>query len=185
MPALFVGHGNPMNAIEDNAYSRVWRAMGETLPTPRAILCVSAHWMTRGSDARAYRRAAEDDPRFRRLPARTLRAAISRARRAGRRARRRSNSCARSHLETDTEWGLDHGAWSVLIQMFPEGEHSGVPALARSQQEPAGASRTGARTEAAAREGRAGDRQRQSRAQSDGAGARRARLRLGAGVRRR
>src|SRR3984957_17269801 len=49
LPALFIGHGNPMNAIEDNAYSRSWRAMGETLPTPRAILCVSAHWMTRGA----------------------------------------------------------------------------------------------------------------------------------------
>ena len=49
MPALFVGHGNPMNAIEDNPYSRAWRAMGERLPTPHAILCVSAHWMTRGT----------------------------------------------------------------------------------------------------------------------------------------
>src|ERR1700689_268605 len=49
MPALFVGHGNPMNAIEDNSYSRAWRAMGERLPTPHAILCVSAHWMTRGT----------------------------------------------------------------------------------------------------------------------------------------
>src|ERR1700728_5401084 len=49
MPALFVGHGNPMNAIEDNSYSRAWRAMGVRLPTPHAILCVSAHWMTRGT----------------------------------------------------------------------------------------------------------------------------------------
>src|SRR5271155_6024479 len=49
MPALFVGHGNPMNAIEDNSYSRAWRAMGERLPTPHAILCISAHWMTRGT----------------------------------------------------------------------------------------------------------------------------------------
>ena len=48
MPALFVGHGNPMNAIEDNAYSRAWAALGERLPRPHAILCVSAHWMTRG-----------------------------------------------------------------------------------------------------------------------------------------
>jgi 4,5-DOPA dioxygenase extradiol len=49
MPTLFIGHGNPMNAIEDNAYARSWKALGEELPTPTAILCVSAHWMTRGS----------------------------------------------------------------------------------------------------------------------------------------
>src|SRR5580692_1156921 len=49
MPTLFIGHGNPMNAIEDNTYARSWKALGEELPTPTAILCVSAHWMTRGS----------------------------------------------------------------------------------------------------------------------------------------
>jgi len=48
MPAVFVGHGSPMNAIEDNAFSREWRALGERLPRPKAILCVSAHWETRG-----------------------------------------------------------------------------------------------------------------------------------------
>ena len=48
LPALFVGHGNPMNAIEDNAYSRVWAEIGAALPRPQAILCVSAHWMTQG-----------------------------------------------------------------------------------------------------------------------------------------
>ena len=48
LPALFVGHGNPMNAIEDNSYSRVWREIGAALPRPQAILCVSAHWMTDG-----------------------------------------------------------------------------------------------------------------------------------------
>lgn len=49
MPALFIGHGSPMNAIEDNPFSRAWRRIGATLPRPRAILCVSAHWMTRGA----------------------------------------------------------------------------------------------------------------------------------------
>lgn len=48
MPVLFVGHGSPMNAIEDNAYHRSWRALGRRLPRPRAVLCVSAHWETRG-----------------------------------------------------------------------------------------------------------------------------------------
>ena len=49
MPALFVGHGSPMNAIEDNEFSRGWGEMGKSLPVPSAILCVSAHWMTRGT----------------------------------------------------------------------------------------------------------------------------------------
>src|SRR6201996_1411939 len=49
MPTLFVGHGSPMNAITDNSYSRSWHKLGEELPTPKAILCVSAHWMTRGT----------------------------------------------------------------------------------------------------------------------------------------
>src|ERR1700743_1527010 len=49
MPTLFAAHGSPMNAITDNAYSREWSKLGDTLPTPSAILCVSAHWMTRGT----------------------------------------------------------------------------------------------------------------------------------------
>ena len=49
MPVVFLGHGSPMNALEESDYSRAWRALGETLPRPRAILVVSAHWMTRGT----------------------------------------------------------------------------------------------------------------------------------------
>ena len=46
MPVIFVGHGSPMNAIEDNAFSRSWTELGSRLPRPRAVLCVSAHWLT-------------------------------------------------------------------------------------------------------------------------------------------
>ena len=49
MPVVFIGHGNPMNAIEDTVFSRSWRELGRTLPRPQAILVVSAHWMTRGT----------------------------------------------------------------------------------------------------------------------------------------
>ena len=49
MPVLFVGHGSPMNAVEDNEWSRAFQALGATLPRPRAVLCVSAHWWTEGS----------------------------------------------------------------------------------------------------------------------------------------
>ena len=49
MPALFVGHGSPTNAIEDNEFSRAWAEVGRSLPKPSAILCISAHWMTSGT----------------------------------------------------------------------------------------------------------------------------------------
>ena len=49
MPAIFIGHGSPMNAIEDNVFSQVWKDLGQSLPRPKAILCISAHWVTRGT----------------------------------------------------------------------------------------------------------------------------------------
>jgi 4,5-DOPA dioxygenase extradiol len=53
MPVLFIGHGNPMNAIEHNKYSDSWQKMGANLPRPKAILCISAHWETRGTKVTA------------------------------------------------------------------------------------------------------------------------------------
>lgn len=49
MPVIFVGHGSPMNAIEDNEYSRTWRSLGDRIPRPEAIISISAHWYTRGT----------------------------------------------------------------------------------------------------------------------------------------
>ncbi len=53
MPALFLGHGSPMNVLDDNVYTRAWRQLGETLPRPKAIVVVSAHWFTRGTGVTA------------------------------------------------------------------------------------------------------------------------------------
>lgn len=53
MPALFLGHGSPMNVLEDNVYTRAWQQLGETLPRPKAIVVVSAHWFTRGTGVTA------------------------------------------------------------------------------------------------------------------------------------
>ncbi|SUB69485.1 LigB family dioxygenase [Pluralibacter gergoviae] len=53
MPALFIGHGSPMNVLEDNVYTRAWRHLGDTLPRPKAIVVVSAHWFTRGTGVTA------------------------------------------------------------------------------------------------------------------------------------
>jgi len=119
MPALFVGHGNPMNAIEDNAYSRSWRAMGETLPTPHAILCVSAHWMTRGTTLVHIGERPKTIHDFGGFP-RELFMQQYRAPGAPDVAAAAIELVRSSHIETDSEWGLDHGAWSVLIQMFPK-----------------------------------------------------------------
>jgi 4,5-DOPA dioxygenase extradiol len=119
MPALFVGHGNPMNAIEDNAYSRAWRAMGETLPTPRAILCVSAHWMTRGTTLVHIGERPKTIHDFGGFPSELYQQQYP-APGAPDIAEATIELVRSSHLETDAEWGLDHGAWSVLMHIFPK-----------------------------------------------------------------
>ena len=120
MPVVFVGHGSPMNAIEDNVFHREWRALGARLPRPKAILCVSAHWKTRGVGVTAMtvpktihdfggfpqalfdvRYPAPGDPAL---------------------ARRVVSLLATHDPVLDNEWGLDHGAWSVLIAMYPKAD---------------------------------------------------------------
>ncbi len=121
MPALFIGHGNPMNAIEDNAYSRSWRALGEKLPKPRAILCVSAHWMTRGGTLVHIGQRPKTIHDFGGFP-RELYMQQYPAPGAPEAAKAAIELVRSSHIGTDSEWGLDHGAWSVLIQMFPKAD---------------------------------------------------------------
>jgi len=117
LPVLFVGHGNPMNAIEDNAWSRAFRDLARALPRPKAILAVSAHWYVAGTLATASERPetihdfggfpdalyrieypAPGDPALARRTVKLL---------EGRRA------------ALDAEWGLDHGTWSVLVHLRP------------------------------------------------------------------
>ena len=119
MPALFIGHGNPMNAIEDNAYSRSWTQLGQTMPTPRAILCVSAHWMTRGATLVHIGERPKTIHDFGGFPAELFRQQYP-APGAPDIAAATIELVRSSHIETDSEWGLDHGAWSVLIKMFPK-----------------------------------------------------------------
>lgn len=120
MPVLFVGHGTPMNAIEDNAFSKAWRSVGEALPRPKAILCISAHWETRGTQVTAMEkpRTIHDFSGFPQALfdvqypapgslwlARATKAAVTSA-----------------DIGQDTEWGLDHGCWSVLKHLFPKAD---------------------------------------------------------------
>ena len=121
MPALFVGHGSPMNAITDNAYSREWKKLGETLPTPSAILCVSAHWMTGGTTLVHIAPHPKTIHDFGGFPQALFDAQYP-APGAPDVAKATIELVRSSHLKGDTEWGLDHGAWSVLIKMFPKAD---------------------------------------------------------------
>jgi len=119
MPALFVGHGSPMNAIEENEFSRAWMTVGASLPKPRAILCISAHWETGGPCVTAMSQPKTIDD-FYGFPE-----ALSQKQYPA----PGSPELAYLIQETlplgvklDYEWGLDHGTWSVLCRMFPKAE---------------------------------------------------------------
>lgn len=117
MPALFLGHGSPMNAIEDNEFHRGWRALGQRLPRPRAVLCVSAHWETRGVYASATA-GPETIHDFYGFPQALFDVQY---RAAGDPAlARRAAELAGARLDPDR--GLDHGAWGVLIAMYPDAD---------------------------------------------------------------
>jgi 4,5-DOPA dioxygenase extradiol len=121
LPALFVGHGNPMNAIDDNAYSRAWAAIGASLPRPQAILCVSAHWMTRGRALAHVGARPQTIHDFGGFP-RALYQQQYPAPGAPEAAQATIDLVRSTHLQPDGEWGLDHGAWSVLLRMFPDAD---------------------------------------------------------------
>ena len=120
MPVLFVGHGSPMNALEDNAFTRGWRAAAQRLPPPRAILCVSAHWETRGvwTCASAQPETIHDFYGF--PPA--LFAVRYPAPGDPALAERVAQLVKTTEVRTTPEWGLDHGAWSVLRVMYPQAD---------------------------------------------------------------
>lgn len=123
MPVLFVGHGSPMNAIQDNEYRRSWQALGgdfgKTWPQPQLILCVSAHWLTRGwwLTGMERPRTIHDFGGFpqelfdQQYPAPGAPAAAGEIARA--------IQSPQVGLDTQ-EWGYDHGTWSVLKPMFPK-----------------------------------------------------------------
>ena len=120
LPALFVGHGNPMNALQTNAWTGGWAALGRSLPRPRAVLSVSAHWYIEGTAVTAM-----DAPRtihdFGGFP-RELFAVRYPAPGDAALAARVQRLLAPLPVSADQHWGLDHGTWSVLCHLFPQAD---------------------------------------------------------------
>ncbi len=121
MPALFLGHGSPMNVLEDNRYTRAWRTLGETLPRPKAIVMVSAHWFTRGTGVTAMEQpqTIHDFGGFPQALYDTHYPAPG----SPALAQRVVDLLAPLPVTLDKEaWGFDHGAWGVLIKMYPQAD---------------------------------------------------------------
>lgn len=120
MPVLFIGHGTPMNAIENNEFSLEWKRLGEILPRPKAILCISAHWETEGTQA-----SATDTPKtihdFGGFP-RELYNQQYPAPGLPELAETIHNELDKYFIGRDYIRGLDHGAWSFLKHMYPDAD---------------------------------------------------------------
>jgi 4,5-DOPA dioxygenase extradiol len=120
MPVLFVGHGSPMNAIEDNHFTRNWQQVGKMLPRPKAILCISAHWETRGAQVTAM-----ESPRtirdFGGFPEELYQVNYP-APGSPSLAREIQQLLKNTTVALDYEWGLDHGCWSILHHMYPDAD---------------------------------------------------------------
>ena len=121
MPVVFIGHGSPVNAIEDNAATRAWRRIAIELPRPRAILCISAHWCTDGCAVTAMEHPETIHDFGRSLPAALFELEYL-APGAPELARRVQELLAPLPVREDRSWGLDHGTWSVLLQAWPEAD---------------------------------------------------------------
>lgn len=117
MPVLFVGHGSPMNAIEDNVFSKRWAALGTEIPKPKAVLCISAHWLSNGTMVTAMNKPqtihdfggfpkalfdvqypAPGDPAL---------------------ANELVKLVKKTNVGLNHDWGLDHGTWSIVKNMYP------------------------------------------------------------------
>jgi 4,5-DOPA dioxygenase extradiol len=120
MPVLFVGHGSPMNAIEENRWSQGFGALREQLPRPKAILAVSAHWVTRGTHLTSDEQPATIHD-FGGFPAPLYEVQYP-APGDPALAERVSDLLAGFDAGLRGDWGLDHGTWSVLLHAFPEAD---------------------------------------------------------------
>lgn len=120
MPVLFVGHGNPMNAIDKNEFHNKWAELGKTLPKPKAILVVSAHWLTKGTKVTAMEKPKTIHD-FGGFPD-ELFAQQYPVSGSPELAKETQLLVTKTKVQSDFEWGLDHGTWSVLLPMYPKAD---------------------------------------------------------------
>lgn len=124
MPVLFIGHGSPMNAIEDNEFSQRWQQMGNEIPTPKAVVVVSAHWLTKGTlvTAMPNPKTIHDFGGF----PQALFDVQYPAPGSPELATEIQKLITNPVVELDHDWGLDHGTWSVVKHMYPDAD---IPVL--------------------------------------------------------
>ena len=127
MPVLFLGHGSPMNAIEENMFVASFRELGHSLPKPQLILCVSAHWETKGTFVTAMS-SPETIHYFGGFP-RELYEVQYPAPGSPEWASKAKKIITKTEVELDYNWGLDHGAWSVIKHLYPQAD---VPVIQMS-----------------------------------------------------
>lgn len=120
MPVLFVGHGAPLYTLDDNKYTRAWRKIAEDLPTPTAVVCISAHWLTHGHHVTAMSapRTIHD---FGRMDDRLFDIEYN-APGDPSLAKEITEKMNTLHVEEDHQWGLDHGCWCVARAMYPDAD---------------------------------------------------------------
>lgn len=120
MPVLFLGHGSPMNAIEENEFVQGFRKIAQSIPTPKAILCISAHWYTKGTRVTAMEmpRTIHDFGGF----PQALFDVQYPAPGSPELAKETANLINPVPVELDEKWGLDHGAWSVIKHLYPDAD---------------------------------------------------------------
>lgn len=120
MPVLFLGHGSPMNAIEDNSFTRGFSSVASGIRKPEAILCISAHWVTRGTYVTAMEkpRTIHDFSGFPRELYEVQYPAPGRPKLA----EEIMKMVGRVQVMPDYQWGLDHGTWSVIKHMYPKAD---------------------------------------------------------------
>jgi 4,5-DOPA dioxygenase extradiol len=120
MPVLFLGHGSPMNAIEENEFVQGFRNVAKTIPKPNAILCISAHWLTHGTmvTAMEYPRTIHDFGGF----PKALFDVQYPAKGSSELAHETKAAITTTEVGFDEKWGLDHGAWSVIKHLYPQAD---------------------------------------------------------------